>query len=214
MPAFNHGEASGFTLLELLVAMALFSLIGLSVLTLSSSVLHDMGTESRMVSESMELSRALGLLSSELRMSSSLSPYLPGTNSALYKCSGTVLISSYTVKFFVVEEDPTALLTSGIKAYYVGYRYDPINKTLLRGEIALNSIYSCTVPATDPTSSTYAKTLATHVTAIDTNGDGIAETAFAKSGNMLSVNLGVQVNGAGGISKLQKLQTKVFERIS
>jgi len=201
-------------MVELLVAMFLFGVFGLSAVSLASSAFRDLGIESNLNLAALELNRALGLLSSELRMSSTLSPYLPGNNAALSDCSSAVAVTATTIKFFVVEDDPGASTTSGVQAYYVGYKYDSASQQLLRGEISVNSLTNCAVPATDPTTSAYAKPLAGRVVPVDTNSDGVAEAAFVRTGSTIAVNLGVSARGAAQLSKLQKLPTQAFSRVS
>jgi len=206
-------SCQGFSLAELLVALLIFGVVGMAAVSICGSALRDLGTESRMTMKSLQLNQALGLLSNELRMSSNLSPYLPGNNASLSNCAASVAVTATTMKFFVVEDDSTATTTSGIKPYYVGYKYDASAKQLLRGEIPVDSLISCVVPG-DPTSATYAKPLANHVVAIDSDDNGTVDPAFAKSGAMFTVSLGVSASVANQGTKQQKLPTKVFERIS
>lgn len=201
----------GASLIEMLVGVAIFSLVGVALMGISSRSLNDLGLESRATLETFELKRGLGLLAAELRMSSMLSPYLPGTNDAAARCAQSVSVSARTVSFLVAFDDGAA--AGGMRPYYVGYRFDPATGQLLRGEIPAPGIFTCTLPAGDPTAAPYARPLAANVEELDSNGDGAAESAFAWSNGVLSVNLGSRVDGAGQVSKRQAFSTRAFGRI-
>lgn len=211
-PCAGHrrGE-SGSTLMELLVGVLIFSVVGLALVGVSTQSLNDLGLESRTTLETFELKRGLDLLSSELRMSSMLSPYLPGTNDGASRCSNALQVSARSMTFLVALDDPSA--NGGMRPYYVGYRYDPAARQLYRGEIPAASAFSCTPPSGDPTSAPYARPVASNVVEIDSNGDGAADSAFAWSNGVLAVNLGTRVDGAGTLTKRQSFSTRIYGRI-
>lgn len=202
----------GFTLSELMVGMFLLSFLGMTIAAFSKDVLHRAGLQTNLSLASMELRNALDVMSAELRGSASISPYLVGNNAATVTCTSNLSVSSTSVKFLVVEDDSTSS-TSGLKPYYVGYSYDSTKRQLLRGEIAAPSVTACSLPAGDPTSTTYAKVIASDVNQIDADGNGSLDPVFSLSGNQLSVNLGLAVNPKEKSSKTFKQGTKIYVRI-
>ncbi len=202
---------NGFTLMELMVGLAIFGVVGLSLVAFSSMALRTMGIESRSAIATEELRNALTLMSTELRMSSSLSPYIVGTTASAVNCSSAFALTATTLKFLVVQ-DEAAAATAGIQPYYVGYRYDPATRRLLRGEIAGATILSCVPPTGDPTNITTAQVLAENVWPIDSDGNGVLESVFVANGNSVGVNLGIQINGGGGRSISQAMPISIFRR--
>lgn len=209
----NRGRQRGFTLTELMVGLGMFGAIGLGMASISSSVLRDIAMEGRASTATQGLKGALDLLSTEMRMSSSLSPYLVGTSAAAVTCNSAFYLTSSTLRFMVVQ-DESAAATSGLQPYYVGYWYDPGTRRLLRGEIPGTTISSCTLPAGDPASATYATVLAENVVRVDGNGDGIADAAFTASGSTINVNLGVEIAGPNGVNIVQPLPVSIMRRTS
>lgn len=201
----------GFTLVELLVSMSLFGIVGLGLVAFTSNALRGLSDESRLSFAALEAKNALGMLSSELRMSSAISPYLPGTDSSATNCRAAVSANATTLRFMLAEDDSDAA-TAGIQPYYVGYRFDSISGTLLRGEIPGSTVTSCVVPAGDPASSAVAQTLAERVVQIDADGDGTLEPVFSLSGDVLTVNLGVQLITQSGEETTQHFVTKIYLR--
>ena len=110
----------GFTLVELMVSLGLFGIIALAMTSFTSQALQTVGVESRVSLASLEAKNAVAILGSELRMSSSVSPYIPGNTPSLTKCSGSVSVTSTTLKFLVTQDDESAVSASGIRSYYVG----------------------------------------------------------------------------------------------
>lgn len=206
-------KQSGFTLAELLVSLSIFSLLGMSFVTFSTSALQRLSVENRISSASQELMNGLELLSSELRMSSSVSPYLVGTTATVVTCGSALSVTTTKVKFLVVQDENVAS-TWGLQPYYVGYYYNSATKQLLRGEIAGASITNCTLPAGDPTGVTYAKVLAENVVQIDADGNGTLDPVFSTSGNSIVVNLGVQITGVKNTVVTQKMPTTIYRRVS
>lgn len=207
------GAQRGTTLMETLVAMAMFSIIGIGLVGVSTSSLRDLSLDSRTTLETFELKRGLELLATELRMSSMLSPYLPGTVESASNCASAVHVTPRTIRFFVAVDEPSAAGTGGLQPYYVGYRYDPVAKQLLRGEIGVNSLFSCDVTVGDPTSATLTRPIAADVVELDTNGDGVVEDAFRWSNGELTVTLGTRITGAGDRVKERPFSTRVFGRV-
>ena len=177
-------QEHGFTLAEMLVSLGMFAVLGMSFISFSTSALHTLSSEDRAALATQELRSAEQLMSSEYRMSSSISPYIVGTTSSVVTCTSALAVTATTVKFLVVQ-DETATSTSGIQPYYVGYKYDSATKQLLRGEIPGTSITNCTPPAGDPTSSTYAKVVAENVVQIDADGNGSIDSPFVVNGNAI-----------------------------
>jgi len=208
----RRGER-GTTLMEMLVSMAMFSVVGVGLVGVSTSALRDLSLESRTTLETFELKRGLELLSTELRMSSMLSPYLPGTVETAANCSSAVAVTARTIRFFVAVDEPNATGTGGLRPYYVGYRYDPTTRQLLRGEIAAASLFSCDASIGDPTSASVARPVATDVIELDSNGDGTAENAFTFANGELTVNLGARITGAGSRVKQRPFSTRVYGRV-
>jgi Tfp pilus assembly protein PilV len=201
---------AGFTITELLVSMIMFAVVGMGLFAFTSKSLRTLGLESRGTQAMGELKNAVTLLSTELRMSSSISPYLVGTNAAAVTCTSALNVTSTTVRFLVAEDDATAV--NGLHPYYVGYLYDSAQKKLLRGEITSASNTSCILPAGNPASSAVAVTLAENVVAIDSNEDGSIEPVFQLSGDELIVNLGIEVQGSDGLVMTQPITSRIYLR--
>jgi len=207
---FKKFNQKGFGITELLVSVMIFSLVLLSISAFSNITLVNLGTENQMSSAARELRTAMNLLSSELRMGASVSPYLPGNTPATVNCLAQIVATSTTIKFLVVHDDNS--VSPGIQPYYVGYSYDSINKQLLRGEVAALSTTSCGLPGPDPLSIIYSRVLADKVTTYDSNGDGLLEPVFALSNGMLTVNLAVDIKGANKSTRSQGIKTTIFTR--
>ena len=204
-------QQRGFTLIEMMVGLGMFSVLAFGMASVSSSVLRDIAVEGRASNATQGLKGALELLSTEMRMSSSVSPYLVGTSAAAVTCSGAFNLSTTQLRFMVVQDESTAS-TSGLQPYYVGYRYDAATKRLLRGEIPGTTISSCTVPAGDPASSTYATVLAEHIVQVDGDGDGTVDAAFTGSASTININLGVEIEGPNGVNLVQPVPISIMRR--
>lgn len=207
----RRNTSSGHTLVELLVSLAMFEVIGLGLFSFVGSALHTIGVEGRASEAAQELREALEVMTTELRMSSGVSPYIVGTSPSSVTCSSAVSVTSTKVKFMVAQDESTAS-SSGLQTYYVGYWYDSSKKQLLRGEIQSSSNTSCVIPAGDPTSSSIAKVIAENVIAIDGDGNGTVDPAFSVSGNSIAVNLGVQIDAPNGDSIVQAMPTSILRR--
>jgi hypothetical protein len=203
----------GTSLVEVLVGITMFSLVGLSLVAISSSSLRELSLESRTTLESFELKRGMALLTSELRMSSFLSPYLPGTAVSASDCSAAFTVTERTVAFFISLDEPTTSGAGGLRPYYVGYRYDPEGRRLLRGEIEAANIFSCDTSIGDPTNAAIVRPVASNVIEIDADGDGETEPAFEWQNGALQVNLGTFIDGGGEQKKQQKFSTRIYGRV-
>jgi type II secretory pathway pseudopilin PulG len=213
--AHSRQAARGFTLAELLVGFMLFGVVALSMVSFSTQVIYDVGLENRATLNNLDLRNGLELMKAEARMSSTLSPYLPGTISAMSKCPSLVQVTATTVKFLVVDDDVTSIGMSGIRPYYVGYRYDQATMQLYRGEIAISSITSCpVVTMLDPTSTTISKVLVKNVSRVDSDNNGALDPVFAYTGGVLTVRLGSKGKDQRKRLNAQDQSTKIFLRMS
>ena len=203
-------RAQGFTLVEMLVSMSMFAVVSLGIVTYIGGSFRKIGLETRTAIATNELKNALNLLSGEFRMGSKMSPYIPGNLPATVRCGSNISVSTNSLRFLVVHDDSTS--SNGLRPIYVGYIYDPTTRELKRGEVASSSNTSCAVPASDPTSSSNAYTVATNVVAVDTNGDGTNEPIFSYAGSQLSVNLGVELTSPGGWKNSQSVSTQIHLR--
>lgn len=200
----------GFTLTELLVSIGIFASVSAAIMTFAGKSFENLSMENRASSAALELQNALALISTELRMSGAASPYLPGTTLSLTKCTSALAVTATTIKFLVTQDESAG--SYGIKKYYVGYKYDAVNKQLLRGEIVSTSIYNCTVPLGDPTSNVYAKVIADNIVQIDSNSNGVLDSVFTLSGNSLVINLGIEIDGKNGMKTSQDASTQIYLR--
>src|SRR5215813_7297540 len=100
MPSRMRNE-EGFTLAELLVSMVVFSIFAMGAVMYLTQNLQRLGTEVRLSMASQEMRNAVNLISSELRMASTVSPYLPGNTSATVTCGANFTSNSTSVKFLV-----------------------------------------------------------------------------------------------------------------
>ena len=202
-------SAKGFTLVEMLVGLTMFSVFSLGLVAYMGSTFQRTNLENRTAIAAQELYNAIELMSNELRMSSVVSPYLPGIDATLVDCSAALSVTNNSVKFLVVH-DSTA--TRGLSAYYVGYTYDASTNELLRGEIAKTSTTDCTLPGGDPTSSSIAKTIASRVVLLDRDSNGSDDPVFVLSGTGVSVNLAVEYESPSGEKVTQDVSTTVRMR--
>lgn len=200
----------GFTLIELLVSISIFSIIGLGIVGYTVDTLKRLGLESRAAIASQELNNAVNLLQAELRMAASVSPYNVGSDPAVVTCGAQVTATTTTLRFLVVHEDPAS--PSGMQPYYVGYSYNAAERTLYRGEVASAALTSCTLPGTDPLNAATAQILARNIVAVDGDNDGIVDPIFSFTSPELRLNIGVQVNGPGGLSITQKVSNGILTR--
>jgi hypothetical protein len=193
--------------------MMMFSVIGIGLVGVSTSSLRDLSLESRTTLETFELKRGLELLAAELRMSSMLSPYLPGTVESAANCAGALEVTETTVKFFVAVDDGAAINTGGLQPYYVGYRYDAASRQLLRGEIAVSDLFSCNATIGDPTSAAFTRPVASNVAPVDSDNNGVVDSPFTWSAGILSVNLGTSISGPGNRTKQRPFSSRIHGRI-
>lgn len=202
---------SGFTIAELLVGLTLFNIIALAIATFMAQGFQKLGLESRVTLASFELRNAISLMTEELKMSSSVSPYLPGIVPDVTKCTGALQVSSNSIR--MVSATDNAGSSNGVDPYYVGYSYNSATQELRRGEIAMPSNLNCTLPAGDPSDSSNTYLIAERVVQIDANGDGVLEPVFSASGNQIFINLGVEATAPSGETVLQTVSTSVTTRI-
>lgn len=205
-------EDKGFGVAELLVSVTIFGIALLAIGSFTNLTFANLGAENRASSSMRELRSAISLMSAELRMSSNISPYLPGDTPASVNCTAQITADATNIRFLVVHDD--ASVAGGIQPYYVGYTYDAVNRRLLRGEIPGVTITGCGLPAGDPTTITYARVVADRVFPWDADGNGADDPVFAYSAGILTVNLSVQVTGAQNAARFQGLSTKIFARSS
>lgn len=200
----------GFTLIELLVGMSIFSVVSLGVVSYMGDAFKRIHIENKSALHSQELRSALNLIASELRMSSNISPYLPGSDTNLLSCSTLISNTDNTLKFIVTHDDDSG--TSGINPTYVGYIYDSDSKELRRGffEIANHNI--CTLPLSDPIDDAPTMIIAENVIPVDNNSDGTLDPIFSLNNNILSINMGYESTGAGGIILSQNLSVDILIR--
>jgi len=201
----------GFSLIEALVAITMLNVIGLAAVAFMSKAFGDLSLQSRAALASQEVTNSLKLLASELRMSRSASPYLPGIDPTLVDCTSRLAVTSDSVRFLVPHEDASS--STGLSAYYVGYRYDSATEQLYRGAVSAPSTTSCNIPATDPLANTQEQLLAERVVPIDADGNGTNEPIFSRNGSQITINLGVRVEGKNNTEVIQKLSTQVRVRV-
>lgn len=200
-------SSKAFTLVELLVGLSMFSVFSLGLVAYMGQTFQRSNLENRTALAAQELYSAVELMSNELRMSSVVSPYLPGVNASLIDCSASLSVSNTSISFVVVHDDSSS--SRGLKAYYVGYNYDPAEKKLLRGEIEKSSTTDCMLPAGDPTSTSVAKTIASRVVQLDRNSDGTDDPIFVATGSGVSINLAVEYESPSGEKVTQDVSTTV-----
>ena len=208
----DSNSEKGFSLVEALVAITMLNVVGLAAVAFMSKAFGDLSLQSRGALASQEVTNAVKLLSSELRMARSASPYLPGTDPTLVDCTARISVAGDTIRFLVPHEDSSS--TTGLSSYYVGYRYDSTTEQLFRGSVQAASTTSCNLPATDPLASNKEQLLAERIVPIDANGDGTNEPIFARSGSQITINLGIKVSGKNSTEIVQKLSTVVRIRVS
>lgn len=204
----EKAQQHGFSLIELLVSISIFSIIGLGIVGYITDTLKRLGLESRAAIASQELNNAVNLLQAELRMATSVSPYNVGSNPALVTCAAQLTATTTTLRFLVVHDNPTS--PSGIQSYYVGYSYNPSTRILYRGEVASPAITSCTLPGADPL--TAPQILARNIVRVDGDNNGTVDPIFNFTSPELRVNMGVEVIGPGGLSITQKVSNAILAR--
>lgn len=203
-------NCKGFGVAELLVSVMIFGIAILAIASFTNLTFANLGAENRASSSMRELRSAIALMSAELRMSSNVSPYLPGNTPSSVNCTAQISATATSIKFLVVHDDSAA--AGGIQPYYVGYTYDAATRQLRRGEIPGVSITGCGLPAGDPVSGSYARVVADRLFPWDADKNGVADPVFSYSGGVLTVNLAVQAEGAQNFDRSQGLSTKIFAR--
>ncbi len=197
----------GFSIAEMLVAMSIFAVFGLSVTVFMAQTMNQLSVQSRATLAAQEAQNAMSLIAAELRMSGRVSPYIPGNDAAVVNCTTTTVIAANSIKFLVVHDDVSS--PNGIRAYYVGYVFNAATGQLSRGEVLSSSTSLCSVPGTDPTNATVARTIADNIVAVDIDHNGSNESVFSLAGSVLNINFGVQISGARGVKTTQALHTEV-----
>ncbi len=208
----NRFNQNGFSVLELLVSMSIFAVVSAGIVTYISDTLGRVGIETKAALVTQELKSAIGIMQSELRMAQSASPYNVGIDPSIVTCRTALQATPTTVRFIASYDDATA--TNGTRTYYIGYEYDVTTNTLYRGEVATGSVSSCSLPATDPLSVSARRVIATNVTRIDADNNGAIDNAFTMSGNQLQVRLGIEVDGASGLTVAHQVSTNIQVRVS
>ncbi len=199
---------NGFTLIEMIVGLVIFSVVSLGLATFIEETYRRLGLESRAITAGQELRNAIGLLSSEIKGSASVSPYFAGNDPALVSCNAALAVTANSVKFLVAEDDGTN--GNGLQVYYVGYIYDSSTKELRRGEVVSGSTTSCVVPGTDPLSS--SSVIASDIEQVDNDGNGVPDAVFSLNGSAVRVNLGINVKALDDAVIAQNLSTDILVR--
>lgn len=206
----NFKKDAGYTLLELLVTLSIFSVISLAIVGFMGDAFNRINLENRASLHSVELRNALNLIASELRMSSSISPYIPGMDTSLLQCSSFITVSSDTLKFLVTHDDSSG--DGGVIATYVGYIYDGAKQELRRAEVELASIGSCMLPSEDPLEDIVTTVVARNLVAADSDNNGAIDPIFNLSGNVLTVSLGYEEIGPSNQTLRQSYRTQIIVR--
>jgi prepilin-type N-terminal cleavage/methylation domain-containing protein len=199
---------AGFTLLELLVSLGIFSFISLATVTYAASAFKRINLENRAAVVSQELRNGIDLIVSELQMSRSISPYLPGDDASLTNCTAALAVTPNTLHFMVTHDDGNA--TGGIRVYYVAYSYDSASGELRRGEVQANSYSECEIPAIDPLENSIV--IANNLVEVDNNEDGALDDIFILNSPTLQINLGFEISGASNHQIRENFSTDVVLR--
>lgn len=200
----------GSTLIDMLVGMAMFGVVGAGLTSVMGGTFQSVGRENRLAIGSENIRMAFSLMNSELRMASNVSPYLPGVDPTLADCSNQFQVTTSSVLFYVAPDQHYG--SYGVSPVYVGYQYDPLTKKLYRGEIYLSSTPQCGAAFGDPLNPLYRSVMAENVIAIDYNGDGVNEPVFQYANQNLVITLGTQVTVEGGRTMVSKMQTTIRVR--
>jgi prepilin-type N-terminal cleavage/methylation domain-containing protein len=208
----NFDHSKGFTILELLVSMSIFAIVSAGIVTYISDTLGRLSIETKSSIAMQELKSAINLLQSEIRMSHAASPYNVGIDASVVTCTSALDTTANSIKFLVSYDDGTA--TNSTRSFYVGYQYDPDERILYRGEVPTGSVASCTLPGTDPLSTSVRRVIATDVTNIDSNLDGTLDNIFSLNSNQLAVRIGVEVVGHSGLRVVQQVINNIAVRVS
>ena len=201
---------TGLSLIELMVSIVVFSVVSAAAVTFISTSLRRLSVETKVAIATKELKNAVALLQSEMRMSTSISPYNVGVDASLVTCRAQLATTATTVRFLVAHDDPNG--SSGTQVYYVGYEYSVTDNILYRGEIAGGSATNCTLPSGDPLATANKKILAKNVVRIDADNNGTIDDPFTRTGNQFFIKLGAQVTGSSGLTAAQKVTDSVFTR--
>ena len=205
----DHREG-GFTIIELLVSILMFAIVSAGLAQAMGNVFQTLGSESRLASAIQTARLAMSTVSTELRMASVVSPYLPGNDPALVTCAANFTATATSVTFLVVHDSTTG--GNGLDSKFVGYEYDAVNSALRRGEVSSASSSSCAVPAADPLAAGNSSPIALNVVQVDYDDNGTDEPIFSVSGNTLTITYGVSVLGSDKQQKVQKFQTSILLR--
>lgn len=205
----SHRHQKGFTLTELLVSLSLFGVVGMSISSFMVDTMRRTSLESKMSRSTQEAQNAIQLATAELRLSSQISPYLPGTNVALSTCASAMTVDSTEIRFIVAHDAASG--TNGLSRYYVGYRYDATTKQLIRGEIATASATTCSGSG-NPTDASNGAVVASNIVRIDADGNGTIDPIFSRAGDLVTINLGVEVKVNSKLTATQSLSTEVLLR--
>ena len=192
------------------MSLTLFGIVGAGISGFMIDTLQRSSLENRISTAGQEVQNAMQLISAELRLSSQISPYLPGTDTSITTCTSALTVGSTSMRFLVAHDDAAG--TNGLKRYLVGYRYDSTTKQLLRGELTSTSATSCSVPSGDPTDSSNGAVIAANVVQIDADSNGSLDPVFSRSGDLVTVNLGAEVALNSKMKMTQKLSSEILLR--
>lgn len=190
----TRDSAAGFTLIELLVALFMMSIVVAGVTHTLITRLRRTGYEGRVASAVTEAKQVLTILTTEVRMASSMSPYLLTLNQQVSRCMDAVTVSTNGDSLVVRVSHDSTSGDQGRESYLVGYRYVEATRELLRGEVELSTHTCGEVPGVDPLGVTVAQTIARNMVRIDTDNNGELDPIFERNGSLLLVNLGLEVS--------------------
>jgi prepilin-type N-terminal cleavage/methylation domain-containing protein len=200
----------GFTVTELLVSLTLFGIVGGGISSFMIDTLRRTSLENRISKATQEAQNAIQLLTSEIRLSNQISPYLPGTDVSLTTCSSAFTVNSTSISFLVAHDATSG--SNGLARYLVGYRYDSNLKQIIRGTLASSSATTCSVPSGDPTDASNGMVVASNIVQVDADGNGSLDPIFSKSGDLVTVTLGARVTINSSLSTTQNLSSEILLR--
>lgn len=198
---------TGSSLTEILVSLLMLGFVSSGIASLMTSTYQSLGREYRLAQATENVRLALHVLTSELRMASTVSPYYPGLISSAINCSGSMSVDSNTIEFLLSHDDQAGV--GGVTPYYIGYKYEPALGRLSRGEVTATSTSACIVPVADPLSIDNLSPIANNVVQVDFNNDGTLEPIFSLAGSVITITLGIEVKGIGDQLVTQPMQAQV-----
>jgi hypothetical protein len=183
----------------MLVSLVLLGLASALATSYSGARLKQLAFDSVIEENNRLANQAMASLSYELRTSQAISPFIPGSEIEISNCHAARRVEN--TKIFFMRSIPSASDAQGRLVKYISYHYDRDKKHLLRGEVTMSSLTTCTSTLSDPSAKEVSKIIATGIVEVDEDGDGVVDPIFTEAKPQIIINLGLERPGIDGTNR-------------